>query len=359
MQLFHCYLTTSYPHLPLKGDSIWTQELPQYAHHHEYLMHAMLALGAAHLSATTNGKYLQSALDHRIKSIHGLNAALLTKPRSTGEWDARYGTLVALSIQAAGMADGIVDFFTTLRGCMIENEPYDDNSVFKPWISQRQTQFGVPEDLMHDAVEYTPEAPALCAEASAAIDALQDLEMGEYERKIWTCLKKAVDSILVSPADTYQAVSASYSVLCLCPASVYAKLFDPNNHVSWLLISYGMSLHALLHLCGAFKFFDGGPPHMRKTKRVWARRINQQLPPEMRKYGEWPLKIAKRTEGNILDDECGKTRLHMGRLGHMATGIGKFISFQPSSSLSAAYSEETGGCGGGRMVTDGSVVMVR
>lgn len=229
------------------------------------------------------------------------------------------------------MADGIVDFFTTLRGCMIENEPYDDNSVFKPWINQRQTQFGVPEDLMHDAVDYTPEAPALCAEASAAIEALSDLEMGEYERKIWECLKKAVQSILVSPADTYQAISASYSVLCLCPADVYGKLFDPQNHVAWLLISYGMSLHALLHLCGAFKFFDGGPAHMRKTKRVWARRINQQLPLEMRKYGEWPLKVAKRTEAEIVDDVGSVDGRDVGRSGYMATTIGKFIRLRPSS----------------------------
>lgn len=81
-------------------------------------MHALLALGAQHLSTTT-GTYSLAALHHRVAAITALNAAL-SAPRTTpAAADATLAAAIALTFQSTHMPEGMMDFLGMLRGWMV------------------------------------------------------------------------------------------------------------------------------------------------------------------------------------------------------------------------------------------------
>ncbi|KAK4128538.1 hypothetical protein N657DRAFT_560911 [Parathielavia appendiculata] len=108
MRFFHHFLANAYPPLPLLGDEIWRN--------YDYLMHAMLGLGASHLDIYL-GNYSSHALSHRVKAIQGLKQALSTPPTSTAEGDARFAAIFALAFQASCMPHGMCEFLSMVKGC--------------------------------------------------------------------------------------------------------------------------------------------------------------------------------------------------------------------------------------------------
>jgi hypothetical protein len=87
----------------------------------------MLGLGASHLALTDSspGDMNFRALDHQIKALNQLRTILDIPAKSRQEADARFATFMILVFQSSYMADGIVDFFTMLRGCVLQGEQVD------------------------------------------------------------------------------------------------------------------------------------------------------------------------------------------------------------------------------------------
>ena len=130
MRLFHHFLTMAYPHLPLGNEKVWVNEIPKFAQEHEYLMHAMLALGASHLDRITPvAEHTTKAIVHRGHAMAGLSRALAKNERVYGESDAMVATCYALTFQSTYMSDGLLDFITMVRGCaLITTKIREDNS---------------------------------------------------------------------------------------------------------------------------------------------------------------------------------------------------------------------------------------
>ena len=130
MRLFHHFLTMAYPHLPLGNETVWVNEIPKFAQEHDYLMHAMLALGASHLDRITPvAEHTTKAIVHRGHAMAGLSRALAKNERVYGESDAMVATCYALTFQSTYMSDGLLDFITMVRGCaLITGKIREDNS---------------------------------------------------------------------------------------------------------------------------------------------------------------------------------------------------------------------------------------
>ena len=81
----------------------------------------MLGLGASHLALTNSSTSELSTLglNHRIKAMTQLNAVLSTPPKNSTDADARFATFMVLIFQSACLPDGLQDFLTTLRGCVL------------------------------------------------------------------------------------------------------------------------------------------------------------------------------------------------------------------------------------------------
>ncbi|KAF4847083.1 hypothetical protein CGCSCA2_v012857 [Colletotrichum siamense] len=103
------------------------------AHEYDFLMHAVLALGASHLSlcstlsdssnpallSSGTGVMERQALGHRVRAIRALNDKLSYGRLSKVDGDAAFAAMMALTFQAGYMVDGMGDFVAMVRGCHV------------------------------------------------------------------------------------------------------------------------------------------------------------------------------------------------------------------------------------------------
>ncbi|CBX92134.1 predicted protein [Plenodomus lingam JN3] len=119
MHLFHRFLVTVYPDLPLCGDKIRASMIPSFIHNYEYLIHSILALAASHLNPMSHSSLTAQALQHRILALNSLHEALSTPPESAAEQDARIAATMALAFQSSYLDNGMSEFLLMIRGCII------------------------------------------------------------------------------------------------------------------------------------------------------------------------------------------------------------------------------------------------
>jgi hypothetical protein len=105
------------------------QDLITETRKYEYLLKAMLAHGASHLGLTTTDELGSQGLNHRIDAMTLLNKALSRPATSKEEYDARFATFMILTFQSTCLHDGLIDFITMLRGCVL-NGQFGEGSFF-------------------------------------------------------------------------------------------------------------------------------------------------------------------------------------------------------------------------------------
>lgn len=106
--------------------------VPQY----EFLVHAMLGLGASHLGLLNHRGYIKQALNHRVLAIRSLNERIAKGTLSTADGDAAFAAMLALTFQSGYMSDGMTDFFSMVRGCKclsnpIVADPFDTRNAYR------------------------------------------------------------------------------------------------------------------------------------------------------------------------------------------------------------------------------------
>ena len=116
MQFFQHFLTIAYPPLPIDGSEIW-KGVGAMAHQYDFLIHAMLGLGASHLTLCGGQSFSHPALMHRIAAMKSLNTFLSRSHFSKADGDAAFAAAMSLTFQSTYMEDGLVDFLATVRGC--------------------------------------------------------------------------------------------------------------------------------------------------------------------------------------------------------------------------------------------------
>ena len=209
MRFFHHFLTTAYPHLPIGNDHVWVTEIPQFAESHEYLMHAILSLGASHLSRLTGTDYRKESLTHRGQAIAGLNQALSQRVKNYGESDAMLAACYALTFQASYMGDGLADFITMVRGCALTTGKIQDEGG--------ATAFNLQPDwhikVMAPRLAKLPQVNStLLEEGLEALENIRPYLDGETNRNFHQALSDVLESLLLSPQDGYLQFIGVYAV---------------------------------------------------------------------------------------------------------------------------------------------------
>lgn len=77
----------------------------------------MLGLGASHLGLLNHRGYVEEALNHRVLAIRSLKERVAKGNLSTADGDAAFATMLTLTFQSGYMSDGMMDFFSLVRGC--------------------------------------------------------------------------------------------------------------------------------------------------------------------------------------------------------------------------------------------------
>ena len=209
MRFFHHFLTTAYPHLPLGNDHIWVNEIPQFAEDHEYLMHAILSLGASHLGRVTGTDYRKESLTHRGLAIAGLNQALSQKAQNYGDGDAMVAACYALTFQASYMGDGLSDFITMVRGCALTTGKVKEEEAPTAFNLQPDWHYNVMAPRLQNLPQVNP---ILLEDGVDSLDMIRPYMATELDNNFHQALVNVVTSLLTSPQSGYNEFIGVYAV---------------------------------------------------------------------------------------------------------------------------------------------------
>ncbi|KAK3904773.1 hypothetical protein C8A05DRAFT_31445 [Staphylotrichum tortipilum] len=291
MRFFHHFLLAAYPPLPIQGDDIW-REVAALSHSYDYLMHAMLGLGASHL-AIYGGNCAAHALAHRVKAIQSLNQALSTPPRSAAEGDARYGAMFALTFQASCMPDGMNEFLSMIKGCHViatsSMLAYED-SLFGCFTQQGygdsvRRVIGSTPIVLDDAQE------VMLDEFLASLRALVPLCTSPLEIKFLASTEHIVTVARISAAEAFAQFATHYSLVTHASKEEFDPFTDPHHYpaqlllIHFILIEFAIGHIALGPVGRRFAFRE-------KSCIAWMRRLADSLPEQYKKYAEWPMKFV-------------------------------------------------------------------
>ena len=293
MRFFHHFLTTAYPHLPIGNDHVWVNEIPQFAESHEYLMHAILSLGASHLSRLTGIDYRKESLTHRGQAIAGLNQALSQPAQHYGESDAMLAACYALTFQASYMGDGLADFITMVRGCALTTGKIRDEGAATAFNLQPDWHFKV----MAPRLANLPRVNAtLLEDGFDAIETVRPYLVTETDRDFQQALADVIGSLLQSPQSGYLQFIGVYAVWYELCHDAFKSFLDPNNLIAQLLLAYFVGIQLLMVPLAAHEWperADSSKIRVLYGTIEWAHAIFERLEDsDLKEHLAWPKRIA-------------------------------------------------------------------
>ncbi|KAK4232613.1 hypothetical protein QBC38DRAFT_352125 [Podospora fimiseda] len=292
MRFFHHFLVAAFPPLPLCGEKIW-HDAAALSHKYDFLMHAMLGLGASHLNLF-GGNCAEKGLAHRVKAIQLLNKDLAKPCSSAAEGDARFAAIFALAFQASCMPEGMTEFMSMTRGCYIvaTTAVMDfDNSLFRSF-----TEEGYVESVRRlvtgpGSLGYNEEV--LLEEFLVSLRRLGPLCRSPLEVRFLSGIERTAKRARVWAADAFAESASLYSLLFHASNEEFTPFTDPNNCSAQLLAIHFMLLEfALGH------YTMGSIGHRFAYKKMvvvhWMERLFSVLPEEYKEYADWPMSYVRR-----------------------------------------------------------------
>lgn len=231
MRLFHHFLTMAYPHLPLGNEKVWVNEIPKFAQEHDYLMHAMLALGASHLDRVAPvAEHTTKAIVHRGHAMAGLSRALAKNERVYGESDAMVATCYALTFQSTYMSDGLFDFITMVRGCALITSKIREDKSPTAFNLQPDWHFKLMEPKLKELpIVHQP----LLDNGIIALEEVRPLLVTMTDHQFHGALTKVVHGLSKSSREGYTSFILVYALWYeLCNDSFKGVFFNPRHYSS-------------------------------------------------------------------------------------------------------------------------------
>ncbi|KAF2436700.1 hypothetical protein EJ08DRAFT_578369 [Tothia fuscella] len=303
MKLFHHFLSHAYPTLPVGADAIWTLQMPSFAHEYEYLMRSMLALSASNLSLTTpHSRDLRNqAITHRVKAVRLLNQALCRPSTSREEGDARFAAFMNLTFQSTCMEDGLIDFLTMLRGCILQGD-LGETSAFAGFVNDKDRTLGSMIERFEVADTLDVEVEAL-NEAAKSLLKLEELCTTDVERLYHGHLTDMVQNGYASPRQAYACFVQVYNFVGNITHSQFQSFIQPTNSCAQLLLSHFIASHVLLRNVITFESMERDTSAMYAILVGWCKSIDDGLDPFLRKFNRWPveyvMEVAPRGMGAV------------------------------------------------------------
>ncbi|KAG9250447.1 uncharacterized protein F5Z01DRAFT_629404 [Emericellopsis atlantica] len=298
LRFFQHFLLTAYPTLPPQGDETW-QGVGQMSHQYDFLVHAMLGLGASHLGMLDEQGYRESALMHRIKAIKLMNKFLSRRdPPTVPNRDAALGTILCLTYQSAYIADGMTDFLIMIRGCYILGPDMGGDwstSLFNGFV--RKTYVNTVTELMPPRQQPEPLDEAVLKGFLASARRVATLCQSLAEMEVLALVQEIAMPAATDLAHCYLLHSYLYEKLAQLTTDEFNSFIDPQNHVSRLVIMHMLTVVFVISRkeVGAASAdhrstaTDGkGVYACRKSMAVqWVQKMISELADEYRPYSLW------------------------------------------------------------------------
>ncbi|ORY12225.1 hypothetical protein BCR34DRAFT_305270 [Clohesyomyces aquaticus] len=302
MRLFHHFLITAYPHLPVGADKIWITVIPSFAHNYEYLIHSILALAASHLDAVSTAHVAEEAISHRLLALKSLNEALSVPPKSRCERDARMAAALALAFQSSHLQDGLFEFLTMVRGCNLiagDDAAMNADSAFNVGGVPSVT-LAFREDCHLQTMKDRLAASQLNAvdpddlnAAATSLRAVELLNLSDWERRFWEILVKTVDNAYNKPVEAYTTFVLLYNTPSRWTHDEFQSFIDPNNSVAQILLAHFIAIQAILTPILVMERVGFQGVDAPTSVLGWIEGIYKNVPPHLRAYVQWCREVSR------------------------------------------------------------------
>ncbi|KAE8383702.1 hypothetical protein BDV26DRAFT_287124 [Aspergillus bertholletiae] len=241
LRSFHHFLIAAYPYLPFGSENLWKTSLPASAHECPHLMHAILCLGATHLSLITpdGSRYTTLAVTHRGQALRMLGNALAKGEDecSKAELDFMLATVYALTFQANYMVDGFVDFAIMVRGCGLITQrilnKHHGSDRFKLLTDDAITRDVAPQIPSTRCCSYTD--PDSLHTSIATLHHIEPLLSSNIHRTAYAALLDTYTALHHSARHAFLAFTCFYDGWGRVGTREFMDFLHPRNHVSRLL----------------------------------------------------------------------------------------------------------------------------
>ncbi|KAL5472688.1 hypothetical protein PMIN07_000526 [Paraphaeosphaeria minitans] len=272
MRLFHHFLITAYPHLPVGADNIWITVIPSFAHNYEYLIHSILALAASHLDAVSSANVAEEAISHRILAVKALNEALSVPPKTRNERDARMAAALALAFQSSHLQDGLLEFLTM---AFREDEH----------LATMRTRMCASQKTLVDRGDLDL--------AALSIHDIELLNMTDGEKMFWNALIRTVENAYDRPIQAYTTFVQLYNIPSRWTYDEFQSFIDPNNSIAQILLGHFIALQAVLTPILMLERIGFQGIDAPTSVPGWVDGIYKNVPLELRHYMEWPRQVTR------------------------------------------------------------------
>ena len=255
-------------------------------------MHAVLALGASHLSRLIpdGTEFARLSHMHQNLAIRGFQRALTKTPRVHGDLDALLGTCYALVFQATHMNDGLQDFWTMIRGCILI-----DHEITK---EQAETAFHFGDEWRKRLTEpwldqIPPIYPSILQEGQKSFKALEPLVCSKTDARLYNVLLDTLDNMMTSTRSGFETFGSIYTCCYEIDYIEFQSFLESTNSVSMLLQGHYIALQILI--APVIELLTPGRD-LRFAETImgitgWGQDIYEGLPEILKGHIKWPMKV--------------------------------------------------------------------
>ncbi|GKT57780.1 C6 zinc finger domain-containing protein [Colletotrichum tofieldiae] len=330
MRFFQHFLLDATPGLPIGGEEIW-RDVARMAHEaspipYEFLLHALLGLGASSLALTKDASLGRPALNHRVRAIRALNSKLSSGGPGHllkgADADATFAAIMALTFQAGHMLEGMLDFLWMVRGCLWLTRTGDvvghiiatqvmssfETSAFRAF-SRREHVEGFKRLVLSqgdgwEAINGKRDLLCIFKGFENSLGNLAPLCGSVVEVEYLAGLKRVVALFLMDSADAYYAFATVQNRYGEMSHRDFLLFSSPTNHTARLILAHVFLLDYLIATLGySASRGSGAVETWGRVTLSWLEEIAAGLPAELTKHMEWPLEAARgRTCGSAVGD---------------------------------------------------------
>ncbi|WQF83865.1 Putative fungal transcription factor [Colletotrichum destructivum] len=304
LRFFQHFLLDATPGLPIGGEGVW-RDVARMAHEYDFLLHALLGLGASSLALTRDARLARPALSHRVRAIRALNLKLSCGGRGRSlrgaDGDAAFAAIMALTFQAGHMTEGMVDFLWMVRGCHVLVR-----DVRIPWVVDAEARRGMQEDgpvarRREGACRRQEEPMEIFEGFEASLRNLAPLCGSVIEVEYLAGLKQVAALFRTESDDAYYAFAIVQNRYGEMSHEDLLLFSSPTNHAARLVLAHLFLMDYLVAMLGYGTSRGSGAVEVwGRVTLAWLEKIATGLPAEVRKHAEWPLMVARRcTYGSV------------------------------------------------------------
>jgi len=199
---------------------------------YDYLAHALLGLGALHLSQSGNMDFTAEGLKHRVAAIKLINELMQQPAATVDDGDALFATLLILTTQTALLPDGMIEYLTILRGANLvvtQLMPDLKHSLFANFSAQGH--LAAIESFASDEPKNTEDL-ALLEEFKSSVLMLEPLCKTHHEMSFLSSMLKIIALVPLSSAEGKLSSPANMSSVRRYANSGTCIKLGKNSHYS-------------------------------------------------------------------------------------------------------------------------------